>query len=45
MPLISMGLMVPGVYRIPVGHFVSMAVLTKRAPTGVYRGAGQPETM
>ncbi|MGH7076041.1 MAG: xanthine dehydrogenase family protein molybdopterin-binding subunit, partial [Stellaceae bacterium] len=44
-PLISMGLMMPSVYRIPVGHFVSRAVLTNRAPTGVYRGAGQPEAM
>jgi aerobic carbon-monoxide dehydrogenase large subunit len=44
-PLISMGLMVPSVYRVPVGHFVSKAVLTNRAPTGVYRGAGQPEAM
>jgi aerobic carbon-monoxide dehydrogenase large subunit len=44
-PLISMRLMVPSVYRVPVGHFVSKAVLTNRAPTGVYRGAGQPEAM
>ncbi len=44
-PLISMGLMVPSVYRVPVGHFVSKAILTNRAPTGVYRGAGQPEAM
>lgn len=44
-PLISMGLMVPSVYRVPVGHFVSKAVVTNRAPTGVYRGAGQPEAM
>jgi aerobic carbon-monoxide dehydrogenase large subunit len=44
-PLISMGLMVPSVYQVPAGHFVSKAVLTNRAPTGVYRGAGQPEAM
>jgi carbon-monoxide dehydrogenase large subunit len=44
-PLVSMGLVMPSVYRVPAGHFVSKAVYTNRAPTGVYRGAGQPEAI